>query len=113
MHAGHELEARYDSCVDVDQPQPWMLGKNVPPAGLTPFAITARSLVVGTDVCRALGNAQSIRLPERERVYRPGGPATARVAMAITRRDRRTADGELHGPAKARSGITALSIHFG
>src|SRR3954469_17798599 len=112
MHAGRELVARDNRCINIGQPPTWMLGKNVPAAGLTPLAITARGLVVGTDVCRALGNAQSIGLPERERIYRPGGPATARVAMAITRRDRRTGYHELHGSAKTRSGITGLSIHF-
>src|SRR5689334_990407 len=53
-------------------------------AGLAPLPIAPLVRVVLADLVLSLGHLDRLGLPERECVDRSGGPAPARLAMAVT-----------------------------
>src|SRR6266702_3092106 len=93
------------------EPERGVLGENVPAAGLAPFAVAHRALVVGADVVRAARDPHVLRIPQGEGVDRAGGPTPARAAMAITHAGRLARHGELDGAAEAAALIGLRIAH--
>src|SRR5262249_38439227 len=88
-----------------------MLGEDVTAAGLAPFAVAHRGLVVGADVVRSAGDPHAVRIPKREGVDRACGPVSAGSTMAIAHAGRLAGHGELHGATKAAALIGFLVGH--
>src|SRR5262249_55107809 len=80
-----------------------MLGEQVTAARLAPLAVAGRCLAERRDVLGAARDLDRIGLPEREGIDRSGGPAAARLAVAITDRGGFAGDGYLNGATKAAS----------
>src|SRR6266702_2149692 len=93
------------------EPERGVLGEHVPAAGLAPFAVAHRGLVVGADVIRAARDPHVLRVPQGEGVDRAGGPTPARAAMAITHAGRLARHGELDGAAEAAALIGLRIAH--
>src|SRR5207244_1241397 len=111
VHTRPERQIRNDGGVYIGESHRGMLGENMSAAELAPLAIARFGLVIRADVFRATGDTYGVGLPQCEGIHRTRGPASTRVAMAVTHGDRLSAHGELDGSAKTRSAVVVSVSH--
>src|SRR5262249_52743454 len=89
VHARLEFQRRNSRGIDVDEPERRMVGHEVAAAALAILAVAHLGLGELAEMFRALGDADVLRLPQREGVDGRGRPGAAGGAMAITHAFRR------------------------
>src|SRR5438128_5746886 len=101
MHSRRKRKRWNRRCIDVDQTPLWVPSQQMAAADCAPLAVTALVLVVLADVVFSLRHLDRLRLPEREGVHGPGGPASTRGAVTVARALWVARDGDLDGTAVA------------
>src|SRR5262249_32253119 len=88
-----------------------MLGEQVPAARAAPLAQAVAGPLVAADALCAASDAQAVGPPQREGVDGCGRPLPARLAVAVTRRHRRSPAGEPDRAAETLTVVTRLLTH--
>ncbi len=101
MNSRFELDAREDRGVDVNQLETRMARHQVATALGAPFPVAVLCFVEFNNVLLAHNDLDLLRLPEGERVDRPGRPMTTAVAVTISHAGGLAGDFDFNGAAKA------------